>query len=267
MSGGSKQQTSSNTQNYDMRQVNTFDTTNYDLSNRSTQNYTSSNTTNTTTNADFSDRSTTMSWSDSSNRSTNTTNADFSNRSVTDNSDRSTTSVWSDSSNRSTTTTNADFSNRSVANTSNWTDNSDRSTTTVYNSTTDGGAVAGALGVASSAVQSVHDSLSNVLGFASKVADGQNASTAHAYDYADNIFHGALDAVQSNDTRAMDAYSRAATIENDALAMTRDGFSTAVGLVQNAYADAKGTTQAQQKIMMGVLLVAAVAVIAQRLGK
>lgn len=239
MSGGSKQQTSSNTQNYDMRQVNTYDTSNYDLSNRSTQNYTSSNTTNTTTNADFSNRSTTNLWSDSSNRSVNT----------------------------STNTTNADFSNRSVANTSNWTDNSDRSTTTVYNSTTDGGAVAGALGVASSAVQSVHDGLSSVLGFASKVADGQNASTAHAYDYADNIFHGALDAVQSNDTRAMDAYSRAATIENDALAMTRDGFSTAVGLVQNAYADAKGTTQAQQKIMMGVLVVAAVAVIAPRLGK
>jgi len=36
MSGGSRQQTSSNTQNYDQRQVNTYDMTSYDLSNRST---------------------------------------------------------------------------------------------------------------------------------------------------------------------------------------------------------------------------------------
>lgn len=236
MAGGKKEQnTTSQAVNYDQRQVNTYDTTNYDLSDRSTTN----TTTNSTTNADFSDRSTTNLWSDSSNRSV------------------------------TTSTTNADFSDRSVTNTSSssWADNSDRSTTTVYNTTTDGGAVAGALGVASGAVKSVADQFSALLGFTSGVVSGQNAATVHAYDYADNIFHGALDAVNANDARSLDAFNRAATMEKDALSMTRDGFSAALGTVQNAYADAKGTTQSQQKIMIGVLVVAAVAVLAPRLGK
>lgn len=221
--GDDSQSTTNRTDNYDQRQVYTYDTTNYDLSNRSTTN----TTTNTTTNADFSDRSTTNLWSDSSNRSVNTSN----------------------------TTTSADFSDRSTNN------------TTINNTSTDGGAVSGALSLATGAVKSVGDQLGAVLGFASQVVDGQNAGQAHAYDYADHIFHGALDAVQASDTRALDAFTRASTIENDALAMTKSGFSSALGLVQNAYADAKGTTEAQQKIMMGVLLVAAVAVVAPRLGK
>lgn len=170
-------------------------------------------------------------------------------------SDRSTTTTNADFSDRSTTTTNADLSNRSTNN------------TTINTTTTDGGAVSGALALATGAVDSVKKSLDSALGFATSVSASQNANLAHSYDFADNVFHGALDAVQANDTRALDAFSRAATIENDALAMSKDSFSSAVGMVQNAYADAKGTTQAQQKIMIGVLVVAAIAVVAPRLGK
>jgi hypothetical protein len=250
--GGDKDQgTNSNTYNYDQRQVNTFDTTNYDLSNHSVS--TTNNTTNSTTNADFSDRSV--------NTSTSTTNADFSDRSISN--------VWTDSSNRSvtTSTTNADFSDRSTTSNSTWTDNSNRSTnnTTVYN--TDGGAVSGALALASGAVNTVAGQLAAALGFAGQVATGQNATVVNAYDFGDNIFHSALDAVNQNDARALDAFERASTIQADALALTKNQTAAALAQVQNAYADAKGTTEAQQKIMLGVLVVAAVAVIAPRLGK
>lgn len=189
-------------------------------------------------------------WGGDDDNSNTTTTQNYDQRQV------NTTDVSSyDLSDHSTTTTNADFSNRSTNNTS------------VINTTTDGGAVAGALAMADGALKSVTAGVSSALGFARSVADGQNATTVHAYDFADNVFHGALDAVQANDTRALDAFSRAATIQNDALAMSKNGFSSAMSMVQNAYADAKGTTQAQQKIMMGVLVVAAVAVLAPRLGK
>lgn len=221
MSGGSKQQTSSNTQNYDQRQVNTWTSNAYDLSNKSTTNNTTST----------------------------TTNADFSNRSTTNNTTDTTTNLWSDSSNRSTTTTNADFSNRSTS----WADNSNRSTTTVYNSTTDGGAVAGALALGGAAVQQVGSQLAGVLGFASKVVDGQNATVAQGYDYADHVFNHALDTVHDSESAAMDAFARASQVQ-----------SSTINQLQSAYADAKGTSDAQQKIILAVLAVAALAMMARR---
>jgi hypothetical protein len=171
-----------------------------------------------------------------------------------------------------TTSTTANYDQRQVNtwDTSSY-DLSNRSTNNTNITTLDGGAVSGALGLASGVVDSAAKQLDSVIGFAKQVTTSSNATVAgtvkSSYDFADNVFHGALDAVQSNDTRAMNAFDRAATIENDALAMSKDSFANAMGMVQNAYADAKGTTQAQQKIMIGVLAVAAIAVVAPRLGK
>jgi len=130
--------------------------------------------------------------------------------------------------------------------------------------------VAGALGFANSALTSsltgVADAVKNALGFAQGVASGQQAATIHAYDFADGLFDGALNVVNANAGRAYDAYDRAALIEKDALAMSGAAAKDALAQVQNAYADAKGTTQSQQKIMLGVLAVAAVAVLARARG-
>jgi hypothetical protein len=223
MKSGGNQSTASTSANYDQRQVNTWNTSNYDLSNRST----------------------------------NTTNADFSNRSTTNNTTNTTTELWSDTSNRSTNTTNADFSNRSSTSnsTSTWTDSSNRSTnnTTINNTTTDGGAVAGALALGGAAVQQAGSQLAGVLGFASKVVDGQNASMAQSYDYADHLFNHALDTVHDSESAAMDAFARAAQVQ-----------SSTINQLQGAYADAKGTSDAQQKIIFAGLAVIGLVVIARR---
>jgi hypothetical protein len=259
--GDEEQSTTSTNQNYDQRQVYTYNTTNNDLSDNSTT-YNDLSDRSTTYN-DLSDHSTT--FNDLSDHSVNlwdssthidshaVTNIDSSNRSVTniDSSDRSTNNTYLDNSNRSVT--NIDSSNRSVNNTT--------------NNYLDNGAIAGGLKVATDAVAATAQAVASALGFASKVADQQAADTAHAYDYADSLFHASLDAVNQNDARALAAFDRAAKMENDALAMSQDAAKNALSQVQNAYADAKGTTQAQQKIMLGVLAVAAVAVLAPRLGK
>jgi hypothetical protein len=148
----------------------------------------------------------------------------------------------------------------------------------IITNTLDGGAIKGALDVATGAV-------SGMAGLAGQVVKSQ----ASAYDYADNIFSGALDHVNKNDGRMLDAFERAATMQKDALTQVRgladntahiqgDAFSSSLGFVkdaytaaskaqtnatdqiQNAYADSKGTTQSQQKIMLAVLAVAGVAV-------
>lgn len=150
----------------------------------------------------------------------------------------------------------------------------------IVTNTLDGGAIAGALGVATQAGQNI----TAIAGQAIKVS-GDN--TAHAYDYADNIFHSAVDFANQNDSRALNAYDRAAAITSDALvetkqayqgaaaiqsdaltstktayagalAATNNAYSNATGQLQAAYADAKGTTGAQQKIIMAVLAVAGV---------
>lgn len=271
--GGNSSNTDYNTtNNYDQRQVitNTTSYSSYDLSDRSTKN----------TFNDFSNRSTNISnsstyWDNSSrvdshnvtnndlsNRSVTTNNIDNSNRSVTNNdlSNRSVTNI--DNSNRSvnTTTTLWDSSSHDVTNI----DNSNRSvnTTNTTNNYLDAGAVSGGLKVAGDSVSAMLQTVMQSLGLASSVTAQQAAQTAHAYDYADNVFHASLDAVNQNDARMLDAFTRAAAMENDALTMAQTSAKTALDQVQNAYADAKGTTQAQQKIMLAVLAVAAVAVLA-----
>jgi hypothetical protein len=159
-----------------------------------------------------------------------------------------------------TTVSSYDLSNHSV---NAW---SDASTTITNNTTTDHGAVAGALGFADKAAGGAFDSVKSALGFAASVASGQQAATIHAYDYADTLFDGALDFANKNDNRAYDAFDRAATIQKDALSMSAAAAKEALGQVQNAYADAKGTTQSQQKIMLGVLAVAGLSVFVRMKG-
>lgn len=277
MSGGGSSSSQNTTNNYDQRQVNT--NTSYDLSNHSqtTTNADFSNrsvnTNNNTTNADFSNRSTNNSWtsSNSNSNNTNTTNADFSNR--------STSNLWDNSATNSnnTTTNNADFSNRSVNNTSTTNstsaDFSNRSTSNLwdsstkntnsnntsitYNTTTDGGAV-------QTALNTVGGAAGAVVGFAQSVVSSNAQQTRSAYDYADSIFHGALDATNKNDARAFDAYDRAAKMENDLLTMNARQSQSTIDTIKAAYADAKGTSDGASKIMIGALVLAGVAVVAAR---
>ena len=110
----------------------------------------------------------------------------------------------------------------------------------VVTNTLDGGAIPGIVQIAGQAIK----------------VSGDN--TAHAYDYADNIFHSALDFANKNDSRALNAYDRAAAITSDALVATKQAYQGSTAQLQSAYADAKGTTGAQQQIIMAVLAVAGV---------
>lgn len=174
---------------------------------------------------------------------------------LSDKSVDSSSNAWSDSSNSNNS---YDLSNRS-------TDNS-RTTTTTNTMTTDHGAVSGALGFAGSSLTGMTEAVKNALGYAQSVASGQQATTLHAYDFAGGLFDTSLEAVNRNGSRAYDAYERAAMIQSDALAMSGAASKAALSQIQNAYADAKGTTQSQQHIMLGVLAVAAVAVLARARG-
>lgn len=120
---------------------------------------------------------------------------------------------------------------------------------------TDGGAIAGMAQVGAQAINAALALGQGALGNATTQA-------AHAYDYADGLFHASLDAVNDAGTRELSAYDRAAAIANDALAMSRDASKSATAQVQMAYADAKGTTDSQKQIILGVLAVAGVAVFA-----
>lgn len=254
--GDKKQSTSNSAANYDNRSVLTDSYNTYDLSDRSTTNTAWTDASNTS--YDLSNRS--VNNTTSTSNSNNTSAYDLSNRSVTN---TSTANAWADSSNSNNS---YDLSNRSTTTTNNSSDNSNRSVNNTWTTTTDGGAVAGALSFAGSSLTGMAGAVKDALGFATSVASGQQAATVHAYDFADGLFDGALSVLNANAGRAYDAYDRAALIEKDALAMSGAASKAALDQVQNAYADAKGTTQSQQKIMLGVLAVAAVAVLARARG-
>ncbi len=161
------------------------------------------------------------------------------------------------------TTDNYDLSNRSTNayDLSNRSKNTTNTSTNTTNISTDQGAVAGALGVASGALAGMLGTASGALTFAGNVVSGDQANQQHAYDYADSLFHSAVDAVNQNDARAMNAYDRAATIQKDAIAQSGAANQAMFGQLQNAYADAKGTTQSQQQIIMAVIAVAGIALL------
>ncbi|MGZ3319678.1 MAG: hypothetical protein ACXU9C_01715 [Xanthobacteraceae bacterium] len=148
--------------------------------------------------------------------------------------------------------------NSSSSNTSNNYDQRQIITSTTDNSTTitntlDGGAVAGALALANNTLSAVGDQFAGVLGFASQVVSGQNASQAQGYDFADHLFSHALDTVGASEAAAADAFQRAAQVQ-----------TATIGQLQNAYADAKGTTQAQQKMIFAALALAALVVMMRK---
>jgi hypothetical protein len=154
--------------------------------------------------------------------SDHSTNAyDLSNKSQTNS--NNTTSLFDASSNTSNSN-NATNSN----NTTNLYDSSSKTTTT-NNYTTDQGAVAGGLALAGKAVQTVAD----------------NAATG--YHFADGIFDSALHFASDNDARLVTAFDHAAAVSDSAIKQ-----------LQGAYADAKGTSDSQKQIILGVLAVAAV---------
>jgi hypothetical protein len=129
-------------------------------------------------------------------------------------------------------------------------DSDTQSSTTTINTdnrqvnTVDGGAIQGNIAVAQNAL--------NLAG----------AAQVHAYDYADSLFHAAVDYANQNDGRQLDAFERAATITHDALLTANKAYSDASGELKAAYADAKGTTDAQAKIILAVVAVAGVMALA-----
>jgi hypothetical protein len=152
--------------------------------------------------------------------SDHSTNAyDLSNKSQTNS--NNTTSLFDASSTNSGNTSNSN-------NTTNLYDSSSKTTTT-NNYTTDQGAVAGGLALAGQAVKTVAD----------------NAATG--YHFADGIFDSALHFASDNDARIVTAFDHAAAVSDKAIAQ-----------LQGAYADAKGTSDSQKQIILGVLAVAAV---------
>jgi len=185
---------------------------------------------------------------DASNTTTSSTNInDLSNRSykdafnTTSNSNNTQASFWTDSStqaNNSNNTT-SNFSTTSI------------DTGTRITNTLDGGAISGIAGVAMDAGKNALDQVKQAFGLASTVVGAAGAAQVHAYDFADGLFHASQEAVTAADTRAYNAWDRAARMQEGAASE-----------IQNAYADAKGTTQSNQKLMLAVVAVAGVAVLA-----
>lgn len=142
---------------------------------------------------------------------------------------------------QTTQLTTANYDNRQVNTDSN--NFSVDSNNTTYNML-DGGAIAAGVDAAKSAI-------AGMLSLGSQTISAATASQVHAYDYADGLFSGALEAVQDAGTREMKAWERAAAVQDIAL-----------NTVKGAYADAKGTTDSQKQIMLGVLVVAGVMALA-----
>lgn len=142
-------------------------------------------------------------------------------------------------------------SNQTTATTNNYDQRS------ILTQTLDGGAIAGALGFAQAigggALGLAGAVLAGNTELASKSIDASGAATVHAYDYADNLFSRSVEFADKNAAGTASAYEHAAATQTAAL-----------GLVQNAYADSKGTSKAQQQMILAVLAVAAIAVYSAR---
>ncbi|MGZ8301215.1 MAG: hypothetical protein ACXW2U_00775 [Telluria sp.] len=140
-----------------------------------------------------------------------------------------------------TTSSSYDLSNRSV-------DSSTTNNTSITN-LTDGGAIAGMV---------------TIVG---KALDGAGASTMSAYNFADSIFDSATVFANRAQERAADVFADAASMTRDTLVSARQAYQESTGQVAkayqvaqaataDAYADAKGTTNSQKQIILGVLAVA-----------
>lgn len=149
---------------------------------------------------------------------------------------------------QSTTLQSASYDNRQVNTDSNNTTMSWDSSTNITQFT-DGGAIVAMGDAAKAAINATLSLGQSALGNATKQAE-------NAYDYSDGLFSASLDFAQDAGSRALQAYDRAAVVSDEA-----------VKTVKAAYADAKGTTDSQQQIMLGVLAVAGVAVFAAIKGR
>lgn len=271
-SPSSNKQTTTTT---DARTVNTTTNTNqsYDLSDHSTTWNSSSSTSNS--------NNTSNQWSDLSDRSVNSSVNNSNNTSSYDLSDRSTSNLWDNSnsgntsnsnnsydlSDRSTsvnnsktnsdnvtntvTTSNYDLSDRSTSNLYDTSVRDSNNTTTTNNTTTDFGSVAGALALAGntlSAIVNVTDAAQAQSSALARTALETSATaTASGYHYAEGLFNDSLDFAREADTKIVAAYDAAQKASGNAMSQ-----------LQSAYADAKGTSGAQEKIILAVLAVAGV---------
>lgn len=117
--------------------------------------------------------------------------------------------------------------------------------------TLDGGAVQGMVDTASNAV---NNATQQVLAF----INGSNQQTLSAYDHADHMLSGVVDAVNASGNRELSAYDRAATLLDHTITGANAANATALSTLQNAYADAKGTSDSQKSIILAVLAIAGV---------
>lgn len=156
----------------------------------------------------------------------------------------------------------------------------------ILTNTLDGGAIEGAFDFASQvsggALSLAGGALASNSALASQSIGASGAASARAYDYADNLFGGALGFARQNASGTASAYDHAAQSQEDAFSgalgfmkssatAAQSAFdkasgheAQALGVVQSAYADAKGTTQAQQKMILAVLALAGVALLVMR---
>jgi hypothetical protein len=245
-SPSSNKQTTTTT---DARTVNTTTNTNqnYDLSDRSTTWSTSNS--NNTSSYDLSDRSTSNLWdSSNSNNTSNSNNSyDLSDRSTSVNNSKTN----SDNVTNTVTTSNYDLSDRSTSNLYDSSVRNSNNTTTTNNTTTDFGSVAGALALAGntlSAIVNVTDAAqAQSSDIAKRALETSATATASGYHYAEGLFNDSLDFARQADTRIVAAYDAAQKASGNAMSQ-----------LQSAYADAKGTSGAQEKIILAVLAVAGV---------
>lgn len=179
-----------------------------------------------------------------------------------------------DTSKSTNNNTTQNYDNRSVVtNTNTSYDLSDHSVTNIM----DGGAVQGIIGIAKEAIM------------------GAGAQTLQGYQYADSVFDAAMMFANETGKRSADAFAQAASLQRDTLTSATKAYSEANKSVATAYdrstdaiikattsaqaaasqaqqataaayADAKGTTDSQKQIIIGVLVVAGLLAMASMKG-
>lgn len=132
-------------------------------------------------------------------------------------------------------------SKSSTATTTQNNDNRQVNTTTVEtHNTLDGGAIQGMIDVAQQAIA------------------GAGAGLSDSLDYAGSIFDAGTKTINAAGVREAEAWSGAAALVKDALTGAREAYQAQAQSLQGAYADAKGTSDSQKTIVLGVLAVAGV---------
>jgi hypothetical protein len=156
--------------------------------------------------------------------------------------------------------------NSTSSNTSNNFDQRQVNTTTIDNSQTS---------TSSNTLTNILDggAIAEMGKIAGQVVNNGVVQVKDGYDYADHIFDAATTFANEASARSASAFDTAAAMTRDTLTGAKSAYSdatkavmTAYGnqaeLMKSAYADSKGTTDAQKQIIMGVLVVAGLFVLA-----